>query len=159
MRLVIAAVGRARSAPETRLAGDYLDRLNGMGRPLGLGPASLIEVEDRKAPGRERRGREAALLRAAVPEGARIIALDEKGKTLSSRQLAEQLAAWRDSGVPAAAFLIGGADGLTPELRREADLTLSFGPATWPHLLVRAMLAEQLFRAQSILAGHPYHRG
>jgi 23S rRNA (pseudouridine1915-N3)-methyltransferase len=158
MRLVIAAVGRARSAPETRLADQYLDRLNGFARPLGLGPAVLNEVEDRKAPGPERAEREAVLLRKAVPEGARIIALDERGKAFTRRQLADQLAAWRDSGVPAAAFLIGGADGLAPGLRRDADLMLSFGPATWPHLLVRVMLSEQLYRAATILAGHPYHR-
>ncbi|MFP4004177.1 MAG: 23S rRNA (pseudouridine(1915)-N(3))-methyltransferase RlmH [Alphaproteobacteria bacterium] len=158
MRLVIAAVGRARSAPEARLAGEYLDRLNGMARPLGLGPATLIEVEDRKAPGPQRAEREAALLRGAAPEGARLVALDERGKALTSGQLARQLADWRDSGVPATAFLIGGADGLTPELRQEADFILSFGPATWPHLLVRTMLSEQLYRAATILAGHPYHR-
>lgn len=158
MRLVIAAVGRARSAPEARIADQYLDRLNGMARPLGLGPATLAEVEDRKAPGPQRREREAALLREAVPEGARIMALDERGKPFSSRELARQLADWRDCGVPAAAFVIGGPDGLSEELRSEADLTLSFGPATWPHLMVRAMLCEQLYRAATILAGHPYHR-
>lgn len=158
MRLLIAAVGRARSAPETRLAAEYLDRLNGLARPLGLGPASLVEVEDKKAADRERPAREAALLRAAVPEGARLVALDERGKPLTSRELARQLSAWRDAGVPAAAFLIGGADGLTEYLRRDADLVLSFGPATWPHLLVRLMLSEQLYRAATILAGHPYHR-
>lgn len=156
MQLVIAAMGQARNAPESRLAEHYLDRLNGLGRRIGLGPAILTQVDDRKSGNDPER--EADLLLAAQPEGARLVALDERGAALTSRQLADQLAKWRDDGIPAAGFVIGGANGLAPRLREHAHLTLAFGPATWPHLLVRAMLAEQLYRAATILAGHPYHR-
>ncbi|GAB4189838.1 MAG: hypothetical protein OHK0024_30380 [Thalassobaculales bacterium] len=102
-------------------------------------------------------GEERARLLAAIPPGARVVALDERGEDLSSRELAGRLAAWRDAG-DSVAFIIGGADGLGEALRARADLLLRFGRATWPHLLVRAMLAEQLYRATAILAGHPYHR-
>ena len=98
------------------------------------------------------------MLRAALPRGARLVALDETGRTLDSAAFAGLLGDWRDAGTREAAFLIGGAGGLDPALRREADAVLAFGPMTWPHLLVRVMLAEQLYRAASILAGHPYHR-
>ncbi len=101
---------------------------------------------------------EAALLARAIPDGAVTIALDERGAALSSPDLADRLAAWRDEGRRDAAFLVGGADGLDPALRDAADLALSFGPMVWPHMLARAMLAEQLYRAVTILAGGPYHR-
>ncbi len=104
------------------------------------------------------KAREAELLLAALPEGARVVTLDAAGKALTSPQLADLIARWRDDGTRDLAFVIGGAEGLDEGLRRRADLTLSLGRMTWPHLLVRAMLAEQLYRAQQILAGHPYHR-
>ena len=121
------------------------------------------------APGRSRgrvgksekatlKSREAELLRGVVPAGAKRIALDERGKALHSRDFAEMLGAWRDDGVRDIAFLIGGAVGLDESLRRESDLVLNFGNLTWPHMLARVMLAEQLYRAYSILSGHPYHR-
>lgn len=100
---------------------------------------------------------EAKLIAAAIPPGAAVLVLDERGKSLPSRQLAQRLGGWRDESRPIAA-IIGGADGLTDDLRRSADLLLAFGAMTWPHQLARIMLAEQLYRAQSILAGHPYHR-
>ncbi len=155
MRLHICAVGRLRAGPERALVDDYLTRLDRTGRALGLGPASEHEVEDRKGGGM---AVEAELLRKAVPAGARLALLDERGKTLSSPEFARLLARWRDDGAQDAAFVIGGADGIDPALRAEADIALSFGPMVWPHMLARVMLAEQLYRAASILAGAPYHR-
>jgi len=155
MRLHLCAVGRLRSGPERALIDDYLKRLDRSGRPLGLGPCTEHEVEDRKGGGMEA---EAALLARACPAGAVRVVLDERGSLLSSPDFANRLARWRDDGVQDAAFLIGGADGLAPALRAEADLALSFGAMVWPHALVRVMLAEQLYRAATILAGSPYHR-
>lgn len=105
-----------------------------------------------------RRAREGEALLAAVPHGARIVALDERGRSETSEAFASRLGRWRDDGVRTIGFIIGGADGLDESVRRKADLVMSFGALTWPHMLVRAMLAEQIYRAQSILAGHPYHR-
>lgn len=155
MRLHICAVGRLRAGPERALVDDYLTRLDRTGRALGLGRASEHEVEDRKGGGM---AAEAELLRKAVPAGARLALLDERGKTLSSPEFARLLARWRDDGAQDTAFVIGGADGIDPALRAEADIALSFGPMVWPHMLARVMLAEQLYRAASILAGAPYHR-
>lgn len=155
MRLRIVAVGRLRAGPEAVLVEDYLTRLGRTGRTLGLGPASVVEVEDRKGGGM---AAEAALLERAIPGGARLCVLDERGRQMPSPDLAERLAGWRDAGVAEAAFVIGGADGVAPDLRARADMVLSFGPMVWPHMLVRVMLAEQLYRAASILAGSPYHR-
>ena len=156
MRLSLCAVGRLRAGPEAALVADYLARLDRTGAGLGLGPCSVTEVEDRRGGGA---AAEAQLLRRAIPRGAAVCALDERGRQLPSPEFARVLAGWRDSGRPAAAFLIGGADGLAPDLRDEADLVLSFGPMVWPHMLARAMLAEQLYRAATILANMPYHRG
>jgi 23S rRNA (pseudouridine1915-N3)-methyltransferase len=155
MRITIGAVGRLRAGPEQDLIRDYLERFDRSGRGLGLGPARIVEVEDRKGAGR---AAEAALLARAVPDGAALVALDERGRMLSSPDFAAALAGWRDAGRQDLAVVIGGADGLAPELRDRADLALSFGPMVWPHLLARVMLAEQLYRAASILAGAPYHR-
>ncbi len=154
MRLIVLAAGRIASGePERSLTEDWLDRAARTGRPLGLGPCDVVEVDDRR--GAAATG--AAMLRA-LPAGARLVALDERGQALDSPGFAQALARWRDAGVPAAAFAIGAADGLHPALRDRADLVLSFGPMVWPHRLARAMLAEQLYRAASILAGTPYHR-
>jgi 23S rRNA (pseudouridine1915-N3)-methyltransferase len=155
MRLHLCAVGRLRAGPERDLIDDYLGRLGRTGRPLGLGPVSEHEVEDRKGGGM---GAEGALLSRAIPDGAALCVLDERGKTLSSPEFAQTLAGWRDAGRQDAAFVIGGADGVDPDLRVRADLVISYGRMVWPHMLVRVMLAEQLYRAATILAGSPYHR-
>ena len=158
MRLTLLAVGRAKDGALRELYEDFAGRLQPRGGPLG--PLTLKEVEERRplAPAELRR-REAELLRAAIPAGARVIALDARGKALSSEDFAARLGRWRDEGVAETAFLIGGAEGLDGALRDGADLVLSLGAMTWPHLLVRVLLAEQLYRAQTILTGHPYHRG
>lgn len=151
MNLLIAAVGRAKKGPERTLYDHYAGRLKA--------PLILREVEERRPlPVPQRMEREGELLLACVPPGARVVALDERGKSLDSVAFADQLAAWRDQAVPACAFLIGGADGHAPAVSARADLRLSLGALTWPHMLVRALLAEQLYRAQSIHDGHPYHR-
>ncbi|MEM8579210.1 MAG: 23S rRNA (pseudouridine(1915)-N(3))-methyltransferase RlmH [Pseudomonadota bacterium] len=155
MKVHICAVGRLRGGPEAELVSDYLTRFDRTGRALSLGPAQMIEVEDRKGGGI---GAEADLLRRARPAGALLCCLDERGRTLSSLSFADRLASWRDEGRGPIAFVIGGADGIAPSLRAEADYSLSFGAMVWPHMLVRVMLAEQLYRAASILAGAPYHR-
>ncbi|MBL6427734.1 MAG: 23S rRNA (pseudouridine(1915)-N(3))-methyltransferase RlmH [Maritimibacter sp.] len=155
MRVHIVAVGRLRAGPERDLIDDYTTRFDRTGRSLGLGPLTIHEVEDKKGGGMSA---EAALLSRAVPEGAVIVAMDERGKVQTSPQFAEQLAGWRDQGRGDVAFVIGGADGVDPALRSQADASLSFGKMVWPHMLARAMLTEQLYRAASILAGSPYHR-
>lgn len=155
MKVTLCVVGRLRAGPERDLIEDYLQRFDRTGRGLGLGPVSVVEVEDRKGGGQEA---EAVLLRKAVPAGAVLCVLDERGKVMSSPEFAGQIAAWRDAGRGHLALVIGGADGLTKALRAEADARLSFGKMVWPHMLVRVMLAEQLYRAAAILAGTPYHR-
>ena len=144
-----------RAGPERELFNDYTLRADRTGRALGLGPLALHEVEDRKGGGP---AAEAALLERALPQGALHVALDERGRTLSSPEFARKIAGWRDAGRADLAFLIGGADGLAPALRDAADFSLSFGAMVWPHMLVRVMLAEQIYRATTILAGGPYHR-
>lgn len=155
MRVHICAVGRLRAGPEKALIDDYVTRFDRTGRALGLGPLSFSEVEDRKGGGM---AAEAALLRRALPAGSVLIALDERGKVMSSPAFADVLARHRDDGRGDLALIIGGADGIDPALRAEADMALSFGKMVWPHMLVRVMLTEQLYRAASILAGSPYHR-
>lgn len=156
MRLHICAVGRLRAgAPEHALVFDYIDRAGRTGRGLGLGPVTLHEVEDRKGGGMAAEG---ALLARALPDGAVLVVLDERGAEMDSPALASRLAGWRDQGRGDVAFVIGGADGIDPALRQRADLALSFGPLVWPHMLARVMLSEQIYRATTILAGTPYHR-
>ncbi|WP_026988535.1 23S rRNA (pseudouridine(1915)-N(3))-methyltransferase RlmH [Fodinicurvata fenggangensis] len=156
MQITILAVGRFRSGPQRALYEDYAARLK---KGTLLGPLKLQEVEEKRnlEPARLK-AREGELLDRALPEGARCIALDERGDNLDSAQLAGLLGQWREEGLRETVFLIGGADGLSPELRQRADRVLSFGRMTWPHLLVRGLLAEQVFRANAILSGHPYHR-
>lgn len=154
MKLSIVAAGRIRSGPERALVDDYAARTTASGRTVALGPLEEVEVELKKS---DKAGATAALLEK-VPPGAALAVLDERGKPLSSADIAATLAAWRDGGRRDAAFLVGGADGLDAEARRRADLVLAFGPQTWPHKLVRVMLAEQIYRAVSICAGSPYHR-
>ncbi|MCR9146652.1 MAG: 23S rRNA (pseudouridine(1915)-N(3))-methyltransferase RlmH [Rhodobacteraceae bacterium] len=155
MRIHLCAVGRMKTGPEATLVTDYQTRFDRTGRALGLGPLTLHEVDDRKGGGM---AAEAALLRRAIPDGAVLVALDERGKLMPSPDFADKLAGWRDAGRGDLAFVIGGADGLAPELRAQADMALSFGAMVWPHMLVRVMLTEQLYRAASILARSPYHR-
>jgi 23S rRNA (pseudouridine1915-N3)-methyltransferase len=152
--LTILCVGRLKSGPEASLVDDYVARVGLAGRPLGLGPASVVEIEDRRRRGPDS---EAELLLAAAPAGP-LVALDERGRTLDSPGLAAFIARVRDEGARDLAFAIGGADGHGAALRDRADLLLSFGPMVWPHMLARAMLAEQLYRAVTILGGGPYHR-
>ena len=155
MRISLLAVGRlAPRAPEAQLTADYLARATATGRSLGLGPAELQELEARKAG----KAAEAEALLAALEPGARLVACDEHGEGWTSRGLAERLGRWRDDGVRRLAFVIGGVDGLDAALLSRADARLAFGALTWPHALARAMLAEQVYRAATLLAGSPYHR-
>ena len=151
----LCAVGRLRSGPERDLIADYTQRFDRTGRALSLGPLTEHEVEDKKNAGM---AAEAELLARAVPQGAVLVTLDERGKLLTSPEFATQLARWRDAGRQDVAFVIGGADGIDPSLRAKADFAISFGQMVWPHMLVRVMLAEQLYRAANILSGGPYHR-
>jgi len=150
MRLIIAAAGRWKTGPERALYEHYAGRISF--------PLALREIEEKKKlkPGALKK-REGEMLLAQVPAGAVIVALDEGGKTLSSPAFAEKLGLWRDQARDVV-FLIGGAGGLDGAVRKRADLILGFGSQTWPHLLVRGLLAEQIYRAQCILSGHPYHR-
>jgi 23S rRNA (pseudouridine1915-N3)-methyltransferase len=154
MRLTIAAVGRlslARAGPEAALFDHYARRL--------AQPPTVREVaEERSRETGERRRREASRLLEQVPRGAVLVALDAGGVALDSPGLARRIGAWRDSGRQDLCFAFGGPDGLDETVRQQADFILSMGPMTWPHLLARGMLVEQLYRAQCILAGHPYHR-
>jgi 23S rRNA (pseudouridine1915-N3)-methyltransferase len=155
MRIHICAVGRLRAGPEKTLIEDYLARFDRTGRALGLGPVRLTEVEERKGGGM---AAQAGLLRRALPKGAVVCTLDERGQKLTSPEFAARLAKWRDTGCGDLALVIGGADGIDPDLRAGADFSLSLGAMVWPHMLVRVMLAEQLYRGATILAGGPYHR-
>jgi len=153
MKLAIAAIGRPGRGPEAALAADYATRTSAAGRALGLGPLDLIDLEPRKAG----KAPEAELLLGAA-DGAHLIACDERGRTYGSRDFADHIATLRDRGERRLVFAIGGADGLDGSVIEAASSTLAFGPQTWPHALARAMLAEQLYRAVTILAGSPYHR-
>lgn len=159
MRIVIAAVGRMKAGPERELVARYLDRAAGGGKPLALTGFDVTELsESRASSPASRKADEAKALRTALPDGV-VVALDERGKSIGSEPFANQLARWRDDGRSAVSFIIGGADGIDPAFVKTADLVLSFSPMVWPHQLVRIMLAEQLYRATTILSGHPYHRG
>ncbi len=155
MRVHLIAVGRLRAGPERDLVDDYMVRFDRTGRPLGLGPVVEHEVEDKRGLGM---AAEAELLARAVPSGAVLVCLDERGRVMSSPEFAGMLAKWRDGGRQDVALVIGGADGIDPGLRARADALVSFGAMVWPHMLVRVMLAEQLYRAATILGGGPYHR-
>lgn len=160
MRLLIAAVGRARGAPEETITENYLSRVRALGKKLGFTKIELAIVETSRGPNvNARMAEEAARLEAKIPKGAHTIALDERGRVMTSDAFARRLAKIRDSGTDDIVFLIGGPDGLSPRLRTAAKESIAFGAQTWPHGLARAMLAEQLYRACAILAGHPYHRG
>lgn len=159
MRVTILAIGRIKPGPEKDLIDDYKKRFDGAGSALGFSKLEIRELEVKKrVEGEERKRLEAQLLLEALPKGAFVIALDERGKTLSSKAFADLLAEKRDMSVPDLVFIIGGAEGLTDAVRQKAGKLMSFSPMTWPHILVRVMLNEQLYRGISILAGHPYHK-
>ena len=155
MKIHLCVVGRLRKGPEKELIDDYISRFEKIGRSHGLGPVSIIEVEDKKNGGMPN---EALLLKRIIPKGALIAILDERGQTLSSPDFAKKINSYVTSGISDMAFIIGGADGIAPSLQALSDLKISFGKMVWPHALVRVMIAEQLYRAASILAGSPYHR-
>ena len=159
MRVSIAAVGRMKAGPEREMVSRYLDRAVGSGKPLALTGFDVTELtESRASAAATRKSEEARALRAAIPAGV-VVALDERGKSIGSEAFATLVGRWRDEGRPAVSFVVGGADGLDSDFVKSADLVLSFSPLTWPHQLVRIMLAEQLYRVTTILSGHPYHRG
>lgn len=158
MRVNIVAVGRMKQGPERELVARYLDRAISSGKPLALTGFAASELPESRAGSAPARKTEEAKAIAAQVSGGIVVALDERGKTLGSEDFARKLLRWRDDGKQAVSFAIGGADGLDPSFVAGADLTLSFSPLTWPHQLVRIMLAEQLYRATTILSGHPYHR-
>lgn len=158
IRIVVHAVGRMKAGPERDLAERYFDRLAKSGPAIGLEFAGVSESpESRARTAPERKREEARRLEEAVGSGP-LILLDERGKNLSSREIGDRIAGWRDAGMRQMAIAIGGPDGHDDETVRKAELCLSFGAQTWPHQLVRVMLAEQLYRVVTILSGHPYHR-
>ncbi len=151
MKISLIAVGRLKAGPEKDLFETYANRITW--------PFEMIEVvEHRKLSAEQLKQREAALLSTKIPEGAAVIVLDERGRELASRDLAHKIEHWQDNAVRHLVFIIGGADGIDGSLKQRADLTISLGRMTWPHMLVRALVAEQVYRAQCILSGHPYHR-
>jgi 23S rRNA (pseudouridine1915-N3)-methyltransferase len=159
LRLTVVAVGRMKAGPERELWDRYVRRLAGMASALGVTPVEWREVEEGRARGvDERRAEEARAILAAAPKGGWLAALDERGAALTSAQWAGEIGKARDGATSSYTVAIGGPDGLDPSLRAAARAVLSFGAMTWPHQLVRVMAAEQLYRAFSILAGHPYHR-
>jgi 23S rRNA (pseudouridine1915-N3)-methyltransferase len=159
MRLIVAAIGRLKAGPERELAERFRDRVAKAGRAVGLRDIEIVEIRESKAADTARRVLEESIALAnIIPERAVVVALDETGENIDSGSFTGVLRSWRDAGRPAAVFCIGGADGLGEDVKRRADLKLAFGAATWPHQLVRIMLLEQLYRAVTILAGHPYHR-
>jgi 23S rRNA (pseudouridine1915-N3)-methyltransferase len=160
MRVIVIAVGRLKQGPERELAETYRKRAQAIGRALGMREIEIVEIrESRAADVERRRAEESIAIANVIPDRAPIVILDERGQSLDSAALAALLREWRAEDRPAVCFVIGGADGLAASLRERAKLKLAFGAATWPHQLVRIMLLEQLYRAASILAGHPYHRG
>ena len=159
MRIGISAVGKLKAGPEKELAARYLDRLAKAGPAIGLELGKLTELSESRAGNAETRKREeAGLLEKTLPDGVLLVCLDERGKALDSADFARTVGEWRDQGVRDLVFVIGGADGLDPSLRDRASLTINLGRLTWPHQLVRILIAEQLYRAVTILSGHPCHR-
>ena len=159
MRIIVTAIGRLKQGPERELAETYRKRAQAIGRALGLREIEIVEIRESRAADAERRKVEESIAIAnVIPERAIVVILDQRGTSLDSAALAGTLREWRAEDRPAVCFVIGGADGLAANLRDRAKLKLAFGMATWPHQLVRVMLLEQLYRAGTILAGHPYHR-
>ncbi|MEX2035230.1 MAG: 23S rRNA (pseudouridine(1915)-N(3))-methyltransferase RlmH [Xanthobacteraceae bacterium] len=159
MRLMVAAIGRLRGGPESELAERYRKRAAQLGRRIGFRDTEVVEIRESRAQDVGKRMLEESIaLVNVIPDRAAVVILDERGESLDSAALAALLRRWRDDGRPAAVFVIGGDDGLAASLRDKATLRLAFGAATWPHQLVRVMLLEQIYRAVTILSGHPYHR-
>jgi 23S rRNA (pseudouridine1915-N3)-methyltransferase len=159
MRLVVIAIGRLKQGPERELAERYRERFGDIGRKLGFRGLEIHEIpESRAREAATRIAEEATAISAAIPAKSALVALDERGDNLDSAAFARHLGRWRDEQMANTIFVIGGADGLSPDLRRKANLRLAFGSATWPHQMVRILLLEQIYRAATILAGHPYHR-
>ena len=159
MRLIVIAVGRLKQGPERELAERYRERFDDIGRKLGFRGLDIHEIpESRARDAATRISEEASAISAAIPDKSVLVALDERGDNIDSSAFARHLGRWRNDSVAHAIFIIGGADGLSPDLRRKAKLRFAFGSATWPHQMVRVMLLEQIYRAATILAGHPYHR-
>jgi 23S rRNA (pseudouridine1915-N3)-methyltransferase len=159
MRVVVAAVGRLKQGPERELAERYRKRAADAGRSAGLSAFDIVEIKESRAGDAARRMLEESIAIAnIIPERAVTVILDAGGESVSSAAFASRLQDWRNQDKPAVVFIIGAADGLAPTLRDQASLAIAFGAATWPHQLVRIMLLEQLYRAVTILAGHPYHR-
>jgi 23S rRNA (pseudouridine1915-N3)-methyltransferase len=158
MRIVVAAVGRLKRGPESELAERYRERAMKSGRGIGLRSVEIIEIAESRARDAQRRMLEESIALAnVIPDGAATVLLDPRGEALDSNAFTKRLRGWNDGGRDVA-FVIGGADGLAPTLSDHADLHLAFGALTWPHQLVRIMLLEQIYRATTILSGHPYHR-
>ncbi len=159
MRIIVAAVGRLKQGPETELSERYRKRAVQTGRQLGLRELEIVEIRESRAGDPAKRMLEELIALAnIIPKEAAIVLLDSRGQNVDSAGLAACLTRWRANGRAAVVFVVGGADGLAPSVCEKADLRLSFGTATWPHQLVRVMLLEQLYRATTILTGHPYHR-
>ena len=159
MRIIVAAIGRLKQGPETELAERYRKRAVQVGRSLGLRDVEIVEIRESRAEDASKRMIEESIaLATIIPQGAAVVLLDPRGDNLDSAGLANQIAKWRGAAKPVAVFVIGGPDGLAASLADKADVKLAFGAATWPHQLVRVMLMEQLYRAATILTGHPYHR-
>jgi 23S rRNA (pseudouridine1915-N3)-methyltransferase len=160
MRLALIAVGKLKAGPERDLFNRYFKRLGDLARPLGFQSVFLSEIDEGRSPrAADRQAEEARAILAALPKGAKVVLLDERGAAQTSAQFAAGIVKARDASIPAYAIVMGGADGLAQNLRDDADKIISFGAMTWPHQLARVMAAEQLYRALSIMAGHPYHRG
>jgi 23S rRNA (pseudouridine1915-N3)-methyltransferase len=159
VKLLLVAVGRLKAGPERELVARYAERCVAGGRKIGFNGFEIREIDESRARRPEdRKAEEAAAIGGLLPAQARLVCLDERGKPMTSEDFAQKLGDWRDAGAPACAVVIGGPDGLDPAMRGKADLTLAFGAMTWPHQIVRALAAEQMFRAMTILSGHPYHR-
>ncbi len=164
MRIIVVAVGRLKQGPERELAERYRKRFDDIGRRLGFHNLEICEIpESRARDATARIAEEASAISAAIPDKSVLVTLDERGENIDSQGLALRLSRWRDRSTPSAVFVIGGADGLSPELAAKEKSNIekfkvAFGAATWPHQMVRVMLFEQLYRAATILSGHPYHR-
>ena len=160
MRFFIACIGRMKAGADKDLFDRYIDRARKMGRGMGVTEISLVEhPESRAQTADERKSEEASVLLNGVPSGARLVVLDEHGKSFPSIAFSQKLEDWKNEGAQDVVFAIGGADGHGAGLLARADLKIAFGAMTWPHQMVRIMLSEQIYRALTIQAGHPYHRG
>jgi len=155
MRINICAIGHIRNSPEEELIKDYINRFDRIGNIIGVGPIKVIEKEDKKNKGVLAEGQ---LLMDSIPTGSIICALDENGLELDSYGFAKKISFWRDHGNQAVTLIIGGASGLSKGVKEKADLSISLSKMVWPHRLVRVMLAEQLYRAASIISRSPYHK-